>query len=76
MNQEVEVKILHVDGKDYLLLDTFVVENTYYYFSNIKDTSDIMVMKDAEQYFASIEDKNEFDYVLTLFYDKYRNYGV
>lgn len=76
MNQEVEIKILHVDGKDYLLLDTFIVENTYYYFSNIKDNTDIMVMKDVDKYFVSIDDKNEFDYVLTLFYDKYRNYGV
>ena len=76
MNQEVEIKILHVDGKDYLLLDTFIVENTYYYFSNIKDNTDIMVMKDADKYFVSIDDKDEFDYVLTLFYDKYRNYGV
>lgn len=76
MNQEVEIQILNINGKDYFLLDTLGDGNTYYYFSNLKDTSDVVVLKDQETNFASIEDKNELNYAFSLFYDKYRDYDV
>lgn len=76
MNHEVELNILNIDGKDYLLLDALGDENTYYYFSNLKDTADVIIMKDKDTSFVSIEDKSELNYAFSLFYDKYCDYDV
>ena len=48
--------------QDYLLLDTLGDDNTYYYFSNLKDTSDVIVFKDEDTNFVSLEDKHELNY--------------
>lgn len=73
MNQEVEMKVLAIDGKDYFLLDSLCDKNTYYYFSNVKDKSDILVLKETGDNLILLNDDMELDMALSLFYEKYKD---
>lgn len=78
MNNEVELNVMEIDGNQYFLVDTLGDgENNYYYFSNIKDNSDVLVLKDQkeddEEYFVSLDSDKETDHALSLFYEKYKN---
>lgn len=70
-----ELKIIEYNKKKYFLVDT--IKNTdkeYYYFSNLLDNKDIMIMSlEGNDLLELIEDKEELTNVLALFYDKYRN---
>lgn len=72
MNQEVELNVINVNNKDYFLMDTLVGKNTYYYFSNIKDANDIIVLKDKGDDFISLDNDMEIDYAFSLFYEKHK----
>ena len=73
---EGELKIFELDGAKYFLVDTLsMVENTYYYFSNLLNNRDVLLLKDKgqdDQNMISVDDNEEFNYVLSLFYDKFR----
>lgn len=70
-----ELKIIEYNQKKYFLVDT--IKNTdkeYYYFSNLLDNKDIMIMSlEENDLLKLIEDKEELTNILALFYDKYRN---
>lgn len=70
-----ELKIMEYNQKKYFLVDT--IKNTdkeYYYFSNLVDNKDIIIMSlEENDFLKSIEDKEELTNVLALFYDKYRD---
>ena len=70
-----ELKIIEYNQKKYFLVDT--IKNTdkeYYYFSNLVDNKDIIIMSlEENDLLKSIEDKEELTNVLALFYDKYRD---
>ena len=72
---ETELKIMEYNQKKYFLVDT--IKNTdkeYYYFSNLVDNKDIIIMSlEENDLLKSIEDKEELTNVLALFYDKYRD---
>lgn len=73
MNQEVEMNVLNIDGKDYFLMDCLVGKNAYYYFSNIKDANDIVVLKEQGDNFVSLGSQMELDAAFSLFYEKYKD---
>ncbi len=70
-----ELNIMEYNRKKYFLVDT--IKNTdkeYYYFSNLVDNKDIIIMSlEENDLLKSIEDKEELTNVLALFYDKYRD---
>ena len=72
MNQDVELNVININDRDYFLMDTLVGKSTYYYFSNIKDASDIIVLKDKGDDFVSLDSDIETDYALSLFYEKHK----
>ena len=65
---EKELKIIEVNQKKYFLVDKI---NQYYYFSNLKDNHDILIFEEDED-LVSIDDE-KMEYVLGLFYDKFKN---
>ena len=74
--EEVELKVLEIDNKKYFLLDSISNgKNTYCYFSNLIDNHDVLLMKnqleDDDGYFISLDTEAEYDYALSLFYDKF-----
>lgn len=74
--EEVNVTTIELDGKDYFLLDTLKDnKNTYHFFSCVGDQSDIQVLKDKVEeddvFYVSLDTESEFDYALSLFYDKF-----
>lgn len=74
----IKLNIIEINREQYILVDTLRNEpNSYYYFSNIKDSKDVKVLKDKEdidgEYFVSLDSDIERDYALSLFYEKYRN---
>lgn len=75
---DIEINVIDIDGNKYFIVDNLTDEkNTYYYFSNIEDNKDIMVLKekkeDDEDYFVSLDDVNERNSALALFYEKYKD---
>ncbi len=72
---ESQLKIFELNGKKYFLVDTIsILENTYHYFSNLVNNLDVIVMKDEigkEDFMKSVDDRDEFCYALSLFYDKF-----
>lgn len=73
MIQEIELNLININDKEYFLIDTLVGKNTYYYFSNIKDANDVIVLKDNDDNFISLDSDMERDYALSLFYEKYKD---
>ena len=79
--EEVEVSVYEIDGKKCILIDSVNdSKNIYHYFSNVKNQLDIYVLKDGigdeEDSYVSLSTEHEFNYALSLFYDKYRNYNM
>lgn len=70
MRQEVEMQVLSINDKDYFLLDSLKEKNNYYYFSNVKDDSDILVMKEQNSDLLLLDNEFELDMALSLFYEK------
>lgn len=75
---EVQVKTIEIGEKIYILLDSIADgKNTYHFFSAMGDPNDIQVLKDKiekeDTYYISLDTEVEFDYALSLFYDKYHN---
>lgn len=74
---EAEIKVLEINDKKYFLVDTLSDDkNTYSYFSNIEDNSDIKILKeikeDNEEFFISLDNQKEIDTALKLFYQKHQ----
>ena len=73
-----DVQTLEIDGKEYILVDSISSEKkTYYYFSNESDVSDIQILTEKEEnneeYFISLDSEYEFNYALSLFFNKHKN---
>ena len=73
-----EIKTLEIDGKEYILVDSIKDEkNNYNYFTNENELTDIYVLKDKikndEKYFVSLDDENEFNHALELFWEKHKD---
>lgn len=78
---DTEARIIELDGKKYILLDSIVDnENTYYYFSNIEDNHDFLILKDSlennEEVLIGIADDMEYDRVLELFLRKHQDVNL
>lgn len=72
--EEKEIQVIEIDSKKYFLVDTLNGdENTYYYFSNVENNEDVIILKDDLDNFVSLDDDKEFDRALCLFYDKYKD---
>lgn len=79
--EEVEVSVVQIDGKKYVLADSINdSKNVYHYFSNIENQMDIYVLKDGKEdevdSYVSLDTEYEFKYALSLFYDKYKEYNL
>lgn len=69
---DVQIQVLPLNGKDYILVDCLNQENTYYYFSNVKDFSDVLILKEYGDLLVLLEDQGELDLAFRLFYEKYK----
>lgn len=74
---EVEIEVMEHDGKKYFLFKTLKEkENTYYYFSNIENSSDYLILKDDledEINFVTLDSDEEEKYVLGLVAERLEN---
>lgn len=76
--EEIQVDVIEIDGIEYMLLDTLMMNNqNYYYFVNVEDSTDMQIFKDkvvdGEECFVSVDSDAEFDKALLLFGNKYAN---
>lgn len=74
--QDIQVKTINIEGKTYFLLDTIPNhQNTYHFFAELTDPNHLQVLKDKhekeETAYVSLDTESEFDYALSLLYDKY-----
>lgn len=74
--QEIQIKTLNIEGKTYFLLDSIKHDqNIYHFFVELINPNNIQVLKDKKEnedvYYVSLDTESEFDYALSLFYDKY-----
>lgn len=70
-----EVEMLEINGKDYFLVDKITNnEQTYYYFANTADTSDIQILKDEdEENLKALDTESEFNKALEIYLLKHKN---
>ena len=73
-----EINTLEINGKKYGLIDSISDDKEVYnYFSNLEDANDIQILKDkvinGEENFVSLDTEDEFNYALTLFFNKHKN---
>jgi len=73
VHTDVQIKVLPLNGKDYILVDCLNRENTYYYFSNVKDVSDILILREQGELLVLLDDQVELNFAFQLFYEKYKN---
>ncbi len=76
--EEIEVNTIEIDEKKYIVLDEIKNENnTYYYLFELTEAKTIQVLKEQiennEKEYVSVDNENEFDKALTLFYLKHKS---
>ena len=74
-----ELKVMDIDGKTCFLVDSLIGNNTtYHFFSENQKDGEIHVLKDivqdGEEFFVSLDSKEELDYAFSLFNEKYKDY--
>lgn len=76
--EEVQVKVLDIDGNDYILIDT--IENNghnYCYYVRENDSSDVQILKsiveNGKEVLISLDTDKELDDAIILFSEKYNN---
>ena len=80
--EEVEVKTIELDNKNYIVLDTIQSSpaNIYYYLLETSENNSIQILKNSiennEKIYISVDDENEFDNALSLFYLKHRDDNI
>lgn len=72
---EIDVITLE-DNKEYGIFDTLEHENNKYLFlGNLQDESDVcmrkIIVKDGKEYLRKLEDEEEFENIMTLYYEKH-----
>lgn len=75
---EVNVTTIELNGKEYFLVDSLGDQNhLYHFFSSVENQSDFCVLKDknedGESFYVSLDNDAEFDYAMSLFYQKYQD---
>ena len=79
--EEIEMNAVEINGKKYILLDK--IENddkNYYYFFEINQIKTIQILTEEyeknETSFSSVDNENEFDKALSLFYLKHKDDNI
>lgn len=76
-DHSVEVNVITLENeKDYEIIDTIKInDNKYLILSNEVDDYDIcvrkIIMKDNKEHITKLDSKEEFEEVMTTFYQKY-----
>ena len=76
--EEIEMNTVEINGKNYILLDK--IENNgknYYYFFEINQIKAMQILTEEyennEKTFSSVDNENEFDKALSLFFLKHKD---
>ena len=72
------VNTVEIDGKEYDELDVITINDTKYaYLSSINDELDILIQrivtKNDEEYYETLDSKEEFETALKEFYKKHKD---
>lgn len=71
-----EIYSLEIDGKQYLIVDQIKdKDNEFVYFSNEDNPKDFCIRKlakDDNDMLIGLDSDEEFDYALSLFFDKHK----
>ena len=68
-----QLKIIQLENKKYFLVDTIKnLEEEYYYFLNLQDHTDILILEKEKEFLKQVSDSEKFTNILALFYDKYQ----
>ena len=68
-----QLKIIQLENKKYFLVDTIKnLEEEYYYFLNLQDHTDILILENEKEFLKQVSDSEKFTNILALFYDKYQ----
>ena len=67
---EIDVTIVNLDDKEYIVLDKIEIDkNMYYFLSNKDDKNDFLIQKQDKsgEYLISLDNKDEFNKALLIF---------
>lgn len=70
--EEVAVEVIEIDGKEFCLVDSI---NQYNFFVQMDNSDNIYVLKEVtengEEFYKSLENDEEVDKALVMYYEKY-----
>ena len=72
MMEDIVTEVISFEGKDYFLVS--IIEK-YMYYAEESNPENFMVLKeiidDGEGYIVSLDDDNEYEKALSMYYEKY-----
>ncbi len=70
--EDIETSVVEIDGKEFFLLNTL---DKYMFYVDKDNPEDFYIFKevnvDGEGYIVSLDDEDEYDNALDMYYEKY-----
>ena len=70
--EDIETSVVEIDGKEFFLLNTL---DKYMFYVDKDNPEDFYIFKevnvDGEEYIVSLDDEDEYDNALDMYYEKY-----
>lgn len=75
--KEILTDVINIKGKDFFLIDTV---DSYVFYAEEANPENFLVLKEisdnGEKYIVSLDDNQEFEKAISLYYQKFRDVSV
>lgn len=75
--KEILTDVINIEGKDFFLIDTV---DSYVFYAEEANPENFLVLKEisdnGEKYIVSLDDNQEFEKAISLYYQKFRDVSV
>ena len=75
--KEIWTDVINTEGKDFFLIDTV---DSYVFYAEEANPENFLVLKEisdnGEKYIVSLDDNQEFEKAISLYYQKFRDVSV
>ena len=75
--KEILTDVINIEGKDFFLIDTV---DSYVFYAEEANPENFLVLKEisdnGEKYIVSLDDNQEFEKAISLYYQRFRDVSV
>ena len=75
--KEILTDVINIEGKDFFLIDTV---DSYVFYAEEANPENFLVLKEisdnGEKYIVSLDDNQEFEKAISLYYQKFRDVSI